>query len=80
MKLGSRLATLPKPARTYGRYSPWGRLAQSHRKFDEIVDTLIAKAEADPHFDERTDILALMLRSTYDDGSRCRAGKSPTSC
>ena len=70
VKLGSRLATLPKPARTYGRYSPWGRLAQSHRKFDEIVDTLIAKAEADPHFDERTDILALMLRSTYDDGSR----------
>jgi cytochrome P450 len=69
VKLGSRLATLPKPSRTYGRYSPWGRLAESHRKFDEIVDTLIAKTEADPHFDERTDILALMLRSTYDDGS-----------
>ncbi|MBO0881423.1 MAG: cytochrome P450, partial [Mycobacterium sp.] len=26
--LGSRLATLPNPTRTYGRYSPWGRLAQ----------------------------------------------------
>ena len=69
VKLGSRLATLPQPSRTYGRYSPWGRLVESHRKFDEIVDTLIAKAEADPHFDERTDILALMLRSRYDDGS-----------
>ncbi|MGA9033540.1 MAG: cytochrome P450 [Sulfuricaulis sp.] len=69
VKLGSRLATLPQPSRSYGRYSPWGRLAESHRKFDEIVDTLIAKAEADPRFDERTDILALMLRSRYDDGS-----------
>ena len=69
VKLGSRLATLPQPSRTYGRYSPWGRLAESHRKFDEIVDILIEKAEADPCFDQRTDILALMLRSRYDDGS-----------
>jgi hypothetical protein len=69
VKLGSRLATLPQPSRTYGRYSPWGRLAESHRKFDDIVDTLIEKAEADPRFDERTDILALMLRCRYDDGS-----------
>ncbi|MFZ0834116.1 MAG: cytochrome P450 [Mycobacterium sp.] len=69
VKLGSRLATLPQPSRSYGRFSPWGRLAESHRKFDEIVDTLVAKAEADPRFDERTDILALMLRSRYDDGS-----------
>ena len=35
VKLGSRLATLPQPSRTYGRYSPWGRLAESHRKFDD---------------------------------------------
>ncbi len=68
--LGSRLAVLPTPSRTYGRYSPWGRLAESHRIFDEIVDTLIDKAEADPRLDQRTDILALMLRSRYDDGSR----------
>ena len=80
VKLGSRLATLPQPSRTYGRYSPWGRLAESHRKFDEIVDTLIEKAEADPRFDERTDILALMLRSRYDDGSPMSRRRSPTSC
>jgi cytochrome P450 len=69
VKLGSRLAVLPSPGRTYGRYSPWGRLAESHRKFDSVVNTLIDKAEADPRFDERTDILALLLRSRYDDGS-----------
>jgi cytochrome P450 len=68
--LGSRLAALPKPSRTWGRYSPWGRLAAHRRSYDAVIDTLIDKAEADPTFDERTDILALMLRSTYDDGSK----------
>jgi cytochrome P450 family 138 len=67
--LGSRLAVLPQPSRTYGRYSPWGRLVRSHRMFDGVVNTLIDKAEADPRFDERNDILALLLRSRYDDGS-----------
>jgi cytochrome P450 len=69
VKLGSRLAALPLPPRALGRHSPWGRLARYHRQFDQIVDTLIDKAEADPRFEERTDILALMLRSKYDDGS-----------
>jgi cytochrome P450 len=67
--LGSRLAALPKPARTYGRYSPWGRLAERRRRYDIVIDKLIESEQADPHFDERTDILALMLRSTYEDGS-----------
>lgn len=67
--LGSRLATLPKPARTYGRYSPWGRLAEWRRRYDVVVDKLIEDERADPNFADRTDVLALMLRSTYEDGS-----------
>jgi cytochrome P450 len=67
--LGSRLATLPKPARTYGRYSPWGRLAEWRRKYDMVLDKLIESERADPNFENRTDVLALMLRSTYEDGS-----------
>lgn len=67
--LGSRLATLPKPPRQLVGRGPWGRLAEYHRKFDTMIDTLIDKAESDSRFDERTDILALMLRSRYDDGS-----------
>ena len=67
--LGSRLATLPKPSRTYGRYSPWGRLAEWRRKYDAVIDKLIADERADPDFEDRSDILALMLRSTYEDGS-----------
>ncbi|MGB6764774.1 cytochrome P450, partial [Mycobacterium sp.] len=68
--LGSRLATLPKPSRIYGRYSPWGRLVEWRRRYDVILDKLIEDERADPNFENRTDVLALMLRSTYEDGSR----------
>ncbi|HTX97130.1 MAG TPA: cytochrome P450 [Mycobacterium sp.] len=67
--LGSRLAAVPKPQRTYGRFSPWGQLAEWRRQYDVIIDKLIAAERADPNFADRTDVLALMLRSTYDDGS-----------
>ncbi len=67
--LGSRIAQLPKPRRTFGRYSPWGRLAEWRRRYDLVLDKLIADERADPNFENRNDVLALMLRSTYDDGS-----------
>ena len=67
--LGSRLAVLPTPSRTYGRYSPWGRLAEYRRQYDEVVGRLIDQVKADPNFDDRDDVLALLLRSTYEDGS-----------
>jgi cytochrome P450 family 138 len=67
--LGSRLAILPKPKRTYGRYSPWGRMAKWRRQFDAVLDKLIENERADPNFEDRTDVLALMLRSSYEDGS-----------
>jgi cytochrome P450 family 138 len=67
--LGSRLAPLPKPSRTYGRYSPWGRLAEWRARYDAIIDKLIDDERRDPYFEDRTDVLALMLRSTYEDGS-----------
>jgi cytochrome P450 family 138 len=67
--LGSRLAAVPKPERTYGRFSPWGRLAGGRRQYDVVIERLIAAEHADPNFAERIDVLALMLRSSYDDGS-----------
>jgi cytochrome P450 len=33
------------------------------------VDGLIDRARRDPHFEERTDVLSIFLRSTYDDGT-----------
>jgi cytochrome P450 family 138 len=69
VELGSRMAGLPKPPFPTGRRSPWGRLDEFRRNFDRVVFTLIDKAEADPKLEERQDILALLLRSRYEDGS-----------
>jgi cytochrome P450 len=67
--LGSRLASLPAPSRTYGRYTPWGRLASARREYDRLVNKLIDDAKADLNFEDRTDVLTLLMRSTYEDGS-----------
>lgn len=66
--LGSRLAALPKPQR-YPRFGPWGQLDRWRRHYDGVIERLIAAEQADPNFAERTDVLALLLRSTYDDGA-----------
>jgi hypothetical protein len=68
--LGSRLVVLPTPTRTFGRYSPWGRLAEYRRQYDDVIGRLIDRVRADPDFDTRDDVLALLLRSTYEDGSQ----------
>lgn len=72
-KWGSRLSTLPLPNRTYGRYTPWGRLAEWRGKYDTIIDRIIDKsqsgAQSGSELEDRGDILSLMLRSAYDDGS-----------
>ncbi|MDT5338321.1 MAG: cytochrome family, partial [Mycobacterium sp.] len=67
--LGSKLAVLPAPSRTYGRLTPWGRLAAYRRQYDAVVDRLIDTVKADPNFDARDDVLTLLLRSSYEDGS-----------
>jgi len=67
--LGSRLAVLPTPSRSYGRFSPWGRLAAYRRDYDAVIDRLIDSVQADPNFEHRDDVLTLLLRSTYEDGS-----------
>ncbi|SON59375.1 Putative cytochrome P450 138 [Mycobacterium simulans] len=67
--LAQRVAGMPAPRRNYGRYSPWGRMAAGRRRYEAIIDKLIDDARADPSLAERTDVLALMLRATHDDGS-----------
>lgn len=68
--LASRMAVLP-PAlrRDLGPWSPWGRVQANRRRYDAIIASMIRDARADPAFDDRTDVLALMLQARYDDGS-----------
>ena len=58
-KFGSAMVKfMPVPRlRTQG-YSPWRRLDEVRRAFDQVIFRLIEKAEADPGLDERTDVLA----------------------
>lgn len=68
--LASRMALMP-PAfrRDLGPWSPWGRVARYRRRYNEIIADLIAEARTDPAFEERSDVLALMLQARYGDGS-----------
>jgi cytochrome P450 len=67
--LGSRLAVLPPFARRdLGRWSPWGRFLRYRRHYDEIIDGLIADARSDPAFEERSDVLSLLLQARYENG------------
>ena len=69
-KFGSAMVKfMPVPKLRTRRYSPWSRMDRVRRAFDEVIVTLIEKAEADPRLGERTDVLALLLRSGPVDGT-----------
>ncbi len=68
--IGSRLAVVPVPQLGRARWSPWGRFWAMRHEYDAIVEQLIARAERDGGLDERNDVLALLLQSRYEDGSR----------
>ena len=68
--LASRMAVMPPALRKdLGPWSPWGRVQQSRRRYNEIIEALIAEARSDPGFEDRNDVLALMLAARYKDGS-----------
>jgi cytochrome P450 len=67
--LGSRVAVMPEFARRdLGRWSPWGRFLAYRRRYDAVIDRLIAQARSDPVFDDRTDVLSLLLQARYENG------------
>ncbi len=68
--LASRLTVLPRVfRRDYGPWSPWGRVERYRRRYNEIIAALIAEARSDPAFEDRSDVLALLLQARYEDGS-----------
>ncbi len=67
---GSRLALLPVPATGLGRWNPWLRYREQRLRYNAIAQRLVADASADPDLDRREDVLAMMVRSSYEDGSR----------
>jgi cytochrome P450 len=51
-----------------GPWSLGGRFLRYRRRFDAVIDSLIADARADPALEERSDVLALLLQARYDNG------------
>ncbi len=67
-KYGSAMVKyMPVPKLRAVRGSPWHRMDDVRRSFDHIILRLMDRAEADPRLTERTDVLALLLRSSDND-------------
>ncbi|HVR06370.1 MAG TPA: cytochrome P450 [Solirubrobacteraceae bacterium] len=67
--LASRLTLMPWAQRDLGPLSPGGRLARLRRAYDGVIDAMIQETLADPRLEQRADVMALLLRAHYDDGS-----------
>jgi cytochrome P450 len=68
--LASRMAVMPAALRRdLGPWSPWGRVQRYRRRYNEVIADLISEARSDPAFEDRNDVLALMLAGRYEDGS-----------
>ena len=65
---GLFLAAPPSLRRDLGRWSVGGRYLRYRRRFDAVIDSLIADARADPALQERSDVLALLVRARYENG------------
>ena len=65
---GLVLLVPPRMRRDLGPWSLWGRYLRYRRRFDAIVDSLIAHAQAEPALSERSDVLALLLQARYENG------------
>lgn len=66
---GSRLIPFPAVVRRdFGQWSPGGRFLGYRRRIDAVIASLMNQARHDPSFDQRTDVLALLLQARYDNG------------
>lgn len=69
VNFGSRLALAPTIVkRDFGKWSPGGRFAQFKHEVDDIIFTLMSEARSDPNFDQRADVLSLLLQARYENG------------
>ena len=66
--LGPIAVMPPTMRRDLGPWSPGGRHLRYRRRFDAVVDSLIADARADPALEERNDVLALLVQARSDNG------------
>jgi cytochrome P450 len=66
--VGPFLAVPPSLRRDLGRWSLGGRYLRYRRRFDAVINSLIADTRADPALEERSDVLALLVQARYENG------------
>jgi cytochrome P450 len=71
MNLGQLLAFVPARSTWVRRIGPWRRLDRLRGDIDRIVFGLIARAADDPVLRERTDVLALLVRTGMPRSDAC---------
>lgn len=66
-ELGAKLALSPiaNPDRQWGA---WARYRSMREEYDRVVLDLISSTRNDPRIEERDDVLAMLVQSTYEDG------------
>ena len=69
VNLGSILAATPVPRIELFGYAPWGRFNRMRAEYDAIVKRLIEGARANDAYENRSDILSMLLGARYDDGA-----------
>jgi cytochrome P450 len=68
--IGSRIAFLPSVVRhDLGPWSPGGRFLLYRRRVDAVLNSLIAAVRADSAFEDRGDVLALLLQARDENGA-----------
>lgn len=69
VEAGSTVVVTPELPVRMGKADPRTRFDGYKQVYDHAIDALIARGRRDGRLGERDDILAMMLQSTYDDGS-----------
>jgi cytochrome P450 len=67
--LGQAVSRWPMIHHDLGPWSPWGRFVRRRAQIDAILDRLITQARRDDGVEDRTDVLALMVRARHEDGT-----------
>lgn len=67
--IGQKMVLLRFAQKDLGPLSPWGRFLRLRKQIDEVCDELMDEARRDPDLAERSDMLALLVQATHEDGT-----------
>ena len=67
-RLVGTITAFPLMRRNLGRFSPWGRFVRSRERLDAFIYEEIGMRRAEPGYEERDDVLSLLLTARDEDG------------